>query len=42
MHKQQKLELHMKIQAANGYYIPSYFFMKIESTEDIEKCIENN
>lgn len=32
----------MKIQAANGYYLPSYFFMKIESNEDIMECITNN
>lgn len=32
----------MKISASNGYYLPSYFFMKIESNEDILTVVENN
>lgn len=32
----------MKVDAANGYYLPSCFFMKIESNEDINQCIQNN
>ncbi|WP_045484931.1 hypothetical protein [Vibrio owensii] len=32
----------MKVDAANGYYLPSCFFMKIESDEDIQQCIQNN
>ncbi|WP_324015468.1 hypothetical protein [Aeromonas hydrophila] len=32
----------MKLDAANGYYSPSFFFMKIESDEDINQCIQNN
>lgn len=32
----------MKINAANGSYQPNYFFMKIETYEDISKCINNN
>lgn len=32
----------MKIQAANGYYLPSFFFMKIESDDDVLKIVQNN
>ncbi|WP_336720705.1 hypothetical protein [Acinetobacter soli] len=32
----------MKIQTANGYYLPSFFFMKIESNDDVLELIENN
>lgn len=32
----------MKIRAANGFYLPSCFFMHIESKEKIEDCISTN
>lgn len=32
----------MKIQAANGYYLPSFFFMKIESDDDVLEMVQNN
>lgn len=32
----------MEINTANGFYQPNYFFMKIETDENINKCIENN
>jgi hypothetical protein len=32
----------MKIQAANGYYLPSFFFMKIESDDDVLEIVQNN
>ena len=35
-------EPEMKIQTANGYYLPSFFFMKIESNDDVLELIENN
>lgn len=32
----------MKVNAAKGDYTSSFFFMKIESNEDINQCIQNN
>lgn len=32
----------MKIRTASGYYMPSCFFIHIDSVEDIETCIINN
>lgn len=32
----------MEIRATDGFYLPSYFYMKIQSDEDIEECINNN
>lgn len=32
----------MKIRTANGFYMPSCFFMHIDSNESIESCITNN
>lgn len=32
----------MKVKTANGFYLPSFFFMHIQSKESIETLIENN
>jgi hypothetical protein len=32
----------MFVLTANVYYVPSFYFMKIETNEDIEYAIRNN
>ena len=36
------LGIEMRIQTANGYYLPSFFFMKIESDDDVLEIVQNN